>query len=248
MQISKAFIEEKGNKRLETEMQDVYDELQSRQIPVELFTAKRISRRQLLVAKDTLVVGYVNSVLASLKMLGIDAPSPNDYPEALKSFYHRHFWESTVGQLRQQVYEGSKPIFAKPKERKKRFTGHVFGYVDGLAYLEGVSNQTAILCSDVVEWLSEYRVFVIRGSIVGTKHYAGDSSITVDESIVKQAIELLEQSQQKTAAYGVDFGVLATGQTAVVEWNDGYSLGSYGLDGAIYTDLLITRWCELTGC
>jgi hypothetical protein len=96
--------------------------------------------------------------------------------------------------------------------------------------------------------LSEYRVFVIRGNIVGTKHYAGDSSIDVDESIVNQAIELLEQSSQKTAAYAADFGVLATGQTAVVEWNDGYSLGSYGLDRAIYTDLLITRWCELTGC
>jgi hypothetical protein len=125
MQISKAFIEEKGNRRLETEMQDVYDELQSRQIPIELFTAKRISRRQLPVTKDTLVVGYVDSVLASLKMMGIDVPSPNDYPGALKPFYHRHIWESTVGQLRQQVYEGNKPIFAKPKERKKRFTGHV---------------------------------------------------------------------------------------------------------------------------
>ena len=97
-------------------------------------------------------------------------------------------------------------------------------------------------------WLCEYRVFVIRGNIVGTKHYAGDSSIAVDASVINQAIELLEQSTQKTAAYAVDFGVRATVQTAVVEWNDGYSLGSYGLDRAIYTDLLITRWRELTGC
>jgi hypothetical protein len=33
---------------------------------------------------------------------------------------------------------------------------------------------------------------------------------------------------------------------ALVEWNDGFSLGSYGLEGGLYTDLILARWCELT--
>ena len=53
-------------------------------------------------------------------------------------------------------------------------------------------------------------------------------------------------SGESTAGYGVDFGVLSMGETALVEWNDGFSLGAYGLDKALYTELTVARWNELT--
>jgi hypothetical protein len=244
--ISKAFIEESGSRRMEPEMQVVYDELRSRGIPVELFTEKRIRRRQLPLAKDTLVVGYVQTFLAALQLLDIQPPPTNDYPAALEPFFHRRIWESTVERLIDWIYDGNAPVFAKPKGRKKRFTGCVFGYPDDLRYLEGTSRSTPVLCSDVVEWLSEYRVFVIRSKIVGVRHYKGDVAIQLDEAVVAEAVRLLERSGEATAGYAVDLGVMGEGQTALVEWNDGFSLGSYGLDQAIYTDLLIARWCEIT--
>ena len=105
-----------------------------------------------------------------------------------------------------------------------------------------------IFCSEIVDWLSEYRVYVIHGEIVGIKHYDGDPSIIIDEQIAAEAVQLLEQSGEATAAYAIDLGVISSGETALVEWNDGFSLGSYNLDKAIYTNLLIARWCELTGC
>ena len=49
-----------------------------------------------------------------------------------------------------------------------------------------------------------------------------------------------------TSAYAVDFGVLGNGETAMVEWNHGYSLGPYDMDATTYTDLLIARWEEVT--
>ncbi len=39
-----------------------------------------------------------------------------------------------------------------------------------------------------------------------------------------------ERSGEGTAGYGLDLGVLSGGQTALVEWNDGFSLGAYELD------------------
>ena len=39
--ISKAFVEENGNLRVESEMRVVYDELMGRNFPVELCTEKR---------------------------------------------------------------------------------------------------------------------------------------------------------------------------------------------------------------
>lgn len=83
--------------------------------------------------------------------------------------------------------------------------------------------------------------------MVGIQHYVGDPTISVNEEVVKEALALFETSGEASAAYALDFGILADGKTALVEWNDGFSLGSYGLDRKSYTDLLIVRWVEFVG-
>lgn len=115
-----------------------------------------------------------------------------------------------------------------------------------MAYFQGTSHSTPVYCSEVVKWLSEYRVFVMEGEIVGIKHYCGDPTVMIDLHTVSDAVNLLTESNQGTVGYAVDFGVVEGGITALVEWNDGFSLGSYGLDKRIYTELILTRWCELT--
>lgn len=245
--INKAFIEELGNGRMDVEMQDVYDEFRQRNIPVELFLGKRLVRRKLALKKDTLVVGYVETILASLQQLNVTPPPTNDYPSALHPYLHRRIWQNTLHELYNWVFEGNPPVFAKPNGRKKRFTGQVFQNVNDLHRAEGASKSTLIWCSEVVNWLSEYRVFIIKGEVVGIQHYSGDPTIHIDKQIVTEALVLFEQSSDVTAAYALDFGVLADGNTALVEWNDGFSLGSYGLDKKFYTDMLISRWIELVG-
>src|SRR5262249_15110096 len=97
MMISKTFVEESGNRRMEPEMRDVFEEMREREIPVELFVQKRLLRRQLPLSNDTLIVGYVQTVLAALQQLGIEPPPTNDYPDSLSSLFHRRIWKSTVG-------------------------------------------------------------------------------------------------------------------------------------------------------
>ena len=240
-------MEELGNGRMESEMQDVYDELLHRDIPVELFIGKRLVRRKLTLAKDTLVVGYVETILAALQQLGVSSPPTNDYPSSLQPYFHRRIWKNTLQGLYNWLLEGNPPVFAKPDGRKKRFTGHVFQHMDDLQYTEGASKITPIWCSEVVDWLSEYRVFVINGEMVGIQHYAGKPEISINEQIVIDALSLFEKSDEVTAAYALDFGVLVDGNTALVEWNDGFSLGSYRFDKKLYTDLLIARWVEIVG-
>jgi hypothetical protein len=246
--INKAFIEELGSRRMESEMCDVYDELCHRNIPVELFTDKRLHRRQLPVAKDTLVVGYVETMYTVFKLLGIQPPSPNDYPSVLQPLFHRRIWNSSLQELMNSVTESGTPIFAKPSKQRKLFTGQVFKHSADLNNIDHAPMTTPIFCSEVIDWLSEYRVFVIHGSIVGAKHYDGDSAVKIDEQVAIEAVRLLEKSDDTTAAYAIDLGVIPNGQTALIEWNDGFSLGSYGLDRSVYTDLLIARWNELMDC
>ena len=59
------------------------------------------------------------------------------------------------------------------------------------------------------------------------------------------AVSQSRESCQAPSAYGIDFGVLSSGQTALIEVNDGYSLGAYAIEAKSYTDLLMTRWHEL---
>ncbi|MMZ69751.1 hypothetical protein D1872_326510 [compost metagenome] len=48
------------------------------------------------------------------------------------------------------------------------------------------------------------------------------------------------------AGYAVDFGVLSTGQTALVELNDGFSIGAYdGIEAGLYWEVIQARWQEL---
>lgn len=248
MMIRRAFIQESGNGRLEPEMRDLLDGLRQRGIPTELFTRKRLTRRQLPLAGDTLVAGDVPTVLSALRQLGIESPPPNDYPRCQGPWLHRRVWTSTVRRLIDDLLGGSgRALFSKPQARKKRFTGPVFATPADLIHLEGASRSTTLLCSDVVRWRSESRAFVIRGEVIGIRHYAGDPAVGVDEEVVARAVRLLEESGAAKAGYGIDFGLLETGETALVEWNDGFSLGSYGLDTALYTELTVARWCELTG-
>jgi hypothetical protein len=87
----------------------------------------------------------------------------------------------------------------------------------------------------------------MRGLVVGIRHYGGDPAILPDDEVVSELVRTLNTSGQATAGYGLDLGVLSSGQTALVERNDGFSLGSYGLDPTLYTELILARWCELAG-
>jgi hypothetical protein len=244
--IRRAFIQEGGSGRSGPEERDLIAGLGDRGILAELFTKKKLARRQLPLDMETLVAGEVPVVSGALKQLGIEPPVPNDYPVSLQPLLCRRVWSSTVRRLIDELHGGTgRPAFAKPSDRLKRFTGRVFATPDDLFYLEGASRSMPILCAEVVDWLVEYRAYVIRGEVVGILHYGGNPAIDIDRVVVADAVRHLEQSGEATAGYGIDFGVLADGRTALVEWNDGFSLGSYGLEPGLYTELILARWCEL---
>lgn len=244
--ITRVFVQEKGNGKLEPENQDLFDEFSARGYAVDLFTEKLLVRRRLPLDRNSLVAGDIPVVLGALKQLDTPIPAPDDYPECLRAFLRRRVWETRLDSVREQVYsEDFRPFFMKPKDRLKRFTGKVIESYDDLSPLYNISKQTSVYCSEVVRWRTEYRVFVIKGSIRGIRHYCGDPSVTLDEAVIQSAIRALEESGKAISAYGIDFGVLESGETALIEANDGFSLGSYGLERSVYADLILTRWMEL---
>lgn len=108
-----------------------------------------------------------------------------------------------------------------------------------------MSRQEKLLCSEVVSWLSEYRVYVVHSEIRSIDHYDGNANIPLDIEKVHCAIKTLENAGEFYAGYAIDFGVLDSGETALVEMNDGFAIGAYKINRKDYTDMILARWEEL---
>lgn len=197
--ISKAFIQEQGNGRLREEEQRVVEELRCRGIPITFYTEKRIRRRQLLLDGESLVVGDMPCIVGALQQLSIPEPKPNDYPISLHEFLHRRVWRSTLAELELGLRGGRYPaMFVKPATRRKRFTGCVFESEYDLSQVYGVSRQETVWCSEVVTWLSEYRIYVVHSEVRSVDYYAGNAEVPVDLAEVRRAIQVLLTRQVKS--------------------------------------------------
>lgn len=241
-----AFLEESGNGRLGREETLLQECLVERGLPIQLFTPKRIQRRQLPLSASTFIAGGMDSMHGAMQQLKIEIPPPNDYPVSLQPFMRRRTWPSTLGSVERSILdEDHAPVFAKPADRRKSFTGRTFASIDDFRVIGDVSRRQTVWCSDVVEWVSEFRVYTIGHEIGHVSLYGGDAAVALDLGTVRAALATFQASGEAPAAYGIDFGVLSTGDTALIEFNDGYSLGAYDVPATVYTDLLLTRWKEL---
>lgn len=244
--ITRALVEQEGQGRMIAEQALARDELLRRALPVDTFLLKDLQRRRVLLAPDALVVGTIPAVRLALRHLGVEAPAPLDYPDALRPWLRRAVTATTVRELSRAMRDGSiAATFVKPREQQKRFTGFVAIDRGALGHVEALGQATPVWCSEVVTWRSEQRVFVLDGAIVGVCTYS-DCDEPVDLAVVREAIGAWRAAGDMPRACAMDFGVLDDGQTALVEVNDAFGVGAYGLDAAPYVDLLAARWEELT--
>jgi hypothetical protein len=240
-----AFIQEQGNGRLPHESQLVRECCLARGIPIALYTIKRIQRRQLPLTLESFICGDMDCMHGAMKQLGIQIPPAAYFPQSLVGYLHRAIWQDTVGGLRAKLEDDRRPVFAKPAGRAKLFTGRVFAGQSDLYHLSSTSWREPVWCSEIVSWRSEYRVYVVGQNIVAIDHYGGDATVALDRSVITEAVIAYRRSGEAPAAYAIDFGVLATGETALVECNDGYALGAYQIAAPLYAELLFARWREL---
>ena len=179
----------------------------------------------------------------AMKRLGIEY-SYNDYPESLKFYLHRKVWEDELGNIRREIFaEGylKNPIFIKPKDKLKRFTGFVLETVDDLANCKGAGNQTKVWCSEPVVFVDEFRCYFKKGTkpVIGCYRKSFNESNRIK---VQQFLNSLILGREFPDAFALDLGTLSTGEVALVEMNDAFSLGLYkGCSPDFYAKCLIER-------
>lgn len=217
---------------------------------------------------DTLDVSLETPVFAGttvfrkiIDKLGVKYPPFDCYPEILKPYYGRNLKRSTVGEEKAKWHKNPIPVFVKPV-KPKVFIGAVWESLLNLIPLAAVPDDTECYICEPIDILSEYRVYVHDGDILGVKHYYGDWSVAPDVDFVKEVIKNYKPSP---VAYGVDIGVkyrygkyfkpptppdpngvyIENKNSFVIEVNDACNLGNYGLDSIHYGEMLVARWLEI---
>ncbi len=200
----------------------------------------------LSLSNATPVVAGVGTVMAALEQMGVRVPSHMTAPSCLEPFLGRKCWRSTLGEIRR---ENAFPVFIKPYEDTKRFTGFVargVADIEGIPRLQGeeaLGDDYEVLAQEPVNFLSEWRVFVIRGKAAGTTLHSGDPLLFPNGQVIRQALGAYSMPPD---GYSADFGVTDDGRTLLIEINEGYSLGSGHLKANQYAALLKARWEQMT--
>lgn len=197
------------------------------------------------ITKHTLVYGGIGNVRKAFDLLGVKQPTVGEMPpEEVLWLYGRRVWATTMAEVR-QGYEDGRHFFIKPLKVHKAFGGHVTTpSVGTLQLTAGFGNEFEVLASEVVNFHSEYRLFVHNGKVVASRFYRGDFRVAPDYAVADQFLAAIKCPP---VAYSLDLGVDDDGRTLVVEMNDAFSLGHYGMASTPYAQMVIDRWEEIVG-
>ena len=188
-----------------------------------------------------IVVGSVEMCAKWLTLNGYKVPQCIDL-DLLPEFLGR---EITITHIKDVKF----PTFIKPYSQIKAFTGFSASsqlYID----LFAEDYDGLVWSQEIVDIVSEYRLYItengISDSMLGLKHYSGDSLVFPDADFIRACVGKSKEVLNYRS-YTLDFGVLEDGRTILIEPNDGWACGNYGLEPNDYYKFVKNRWLQITG-
>lgn len=192
-------------------------------------------------AKDDIVVGGIGYAKRGMLAMGLVPPALEDIPSQLLPFAGRRLWTTTMKEARHRAQNGER-FFVKPSsEDQKLFDGSIWSCFRDLIPTAHIPDDTLVACADPVNFIAEYRGFILNGELLSLRPYRGDPLAFPNSDVVREAMA----AYSGPAAFSMDFGVTDAGKTLVVEINDSYSLGAYGLPPISYAKMIRARWDEI---
>lgn len=194
------------------------------------------------LTRQDIVVGGIGVVHRAFERLDLEIPALPSVPESLSVYAGRKTWRGPLIEARRAVGRGE-ALFIKPlPTQTKLFNGQPLRQFSDLLTTSHLPDETIVDCSELTPFVSEYRAFILHGEIVGVRHYRGDPLIFPEASRLRGAVEAYTDAP---ASYALDIGVVEDGRTLLVEINDSYATGAYGLSPTRYAAVIDARWAEL---
>ncbi len=241
-------VQVKGDGTLDREEQLMADLAVKYGLPVERASTMQVERSRIRLGEGYVAAGSVPFVKHALRQLGVELPVHTPYPSCLEHLLYRQVRKLSSLREARAMVESGRRLFIKPADGWKRFTGFVAEFVDDPRF-NGQSKARAVWISEPVRFVSEWRAYVADGELMEVRFadHGGDHAVEPDASLIADAISALTKEGHAPAGYVIDFGVLDTGETALIEMNDGFSFGAYeGVSPETYWKVIVRRWQELT--
>lgn len=204
------------------------------------------------VRREDIVLDYIDQCNAIFKKFGV-IPHVPDYPEALQKFLGRKMWVDTIDSISSSEEKWSSGYFVKPK-RDKAFTGKIIKSVADLVGCGNHSENYEVLVSEPLDIKAEWRCFITYDQLIDVRPYGmlmdqdrESYYYTYDPDVLKQMMEAFIKWDNRPAACSMDICVTGDGKTLLVEFNDAYAWGNYGLPCIFYAKLISARWSQLLG-
>ena len=147
-----------------------------------------------------------------------------------------------LSEAKSRILSGEE-LFIKPKEIKL-FTGMVTNK-DFISCLEPYNDDELVIISKPFnsEILTEWRAYIHMNRIFDIRNYSGDPFVLPNENYILSLID--KYKGDFPTAYTIDVGVLESGENVVIEFNDMWAIGNYGMDNSTYLRLLKQRYFEI---
>ena len=131
----------------------------------------------------------------------------------------------------------------KPFSDIKAFTGTIVkDKFDAEIVLQDYKGDLMVQTA-MMDMNHEWRVYVNRRKIVGCKHYSGPHTVFPDSDFIRRTVEFA-LTKLDNVSFTLDFAVVE-GVTLLIEPNDGWAIGNYGLEPDTYLRFCEDRWKQM---
>ncbi len=145
-----------------------------------------------------------------------------------------------------KLFEKGERNFIKPYNIKEFHTGTILDDLN-ISYFSGIDKETKVFVYEPFKYeiLSEWRLYIYRGEIEDSHNYSGDFKISPCYDYAKYVINKFCKKNNFPVAYTIDIGILSNNENVVIEFNDMWAIGNYGMSNFKYFKLLRERYFEI---
>lgn len=202
------------------------------------------------VTDEDIVLDYIDQCNSIFGKFG-KKPHVDDYPEKLQQFLGRKIWRDTINSISSHEEKWSAGYFVKPI-RSKAFTGKVISSINDLIGCGNCYENYEVLVSEALNIKAEWRCFILYDEIIDVRPYGmlidprrKSHLYHYDASALQKMMREFRNIENRPVACSMDICVTEDGRTLLMEFNDAYSLGCYGLAPVLYAKMISARWSQI---
>ena len=196
------------------------------------------------ITKDDIILDGIYQSRRVFNKFEVNAPD-FDYPEEMQQFLGRKIWKDKISHIASD--QSTWGNFVKPV-KDKAFTGRVINGLHDLVGCGSIHEDFEVICTEPLDIKAEYRCFIRYDNIIDIRPYGSNEErykFPYNYNTVEEMLKAFKTWKDRPMGCSMDICVTSDNKTLLLEMNDGYALGCYGLNSIDYAKLISARWSQL---